>query len=47
MITTTVVGSYPQPNWLIDREKLGSKVPRVRAPEIWRIPAAFLEQAQD
>ena len=47
MITTTVVGSYPQPNWLIDRDKLGSKVPRVRAPEIWRIPREFLEQAQD
>jgi 5-methyltetrahydropteroyltriglutamate--homocysteine methyltransferase len=47
MITTTVVGSYPQPNWLIDRDKLGSKVPRVRAPDIWRIPAEFLEQAQD
>jgi 5-methyltetrahydropteroyltriglutamate--homocysteine methyltransferase len=42
-----VVGSYPQPNWLIDREKLGSKVPRVRAPEIWRIPPEHLEQAQD
>src|SRR5205807_10433339 len=47
MITTTVVGSYPQPNWLIDRGKLGSKVPRVRAPEIWRVAPEFLEQAQD
>jgi 5-methyltetrahydropteroyltriglutamate--homocysteine methyltransferase len=47
MIETTVVGSYPQPNWLIDRERLGSKVPRVRAPEIWRIAPALLEQAQD
>ncbi|MFN2646750.1 MAG: hypothetical protein ABR570_17315 [Burkholderiales bacterium] len=47
MITTTVVGSYPQPNWLIDRAKLGSKVPRVRAPEIWRVSAEHLEQAQD
>src|SRR4051794_2742426 len=47
MITTTVVGSYPQPNWLIDRGKLGSKVPRVRAPEIWRLAPQFLEQAQD
>ena len=47
MIETTVVGSYPQPGWLIDREKLGSKVPRVRAPEIWRIPREFLEEAQD
>jgi 5-methyltetrahydropteroyltriglutamate--homocysteine methyltransferase len=47
MIETTVVGSYPQPNWLIDRDKLGSKVPRVRAPEIWRIAERFLEEAQD
>jgi 5-methyltetrahydropteroyltriglutamate--homocysteine methyltransferase len=47
ILATTVVGSYPQPNWLIDRAKLGSKVPRVRAPEIWRIEQAFLEEAQD
>jgi len=42
-----VVGSYPQPEWLIDRAKLGSKVPRVREPDLWRIPQAFLEEAQD
>ena len=47
MITTTVVGSYPQPNWLIERSRLGSKVPRVRAPEIWRVAPEYLEQAQD
>ena len=47
LLPTTVVGSYPQPNWLIDRARLGSKVPRVRAPEIWRIAPQFLEQAQD
>jgi 5-methyltetrahydropteroyltriglutamate--homocysteine methyltransferase len=47
MIETTVVGSYPQPSWLIDRDKLGSKVPRVRAPEIWRIAPELLEEAQD
>jgi 5-methyltetrahydropteroyltriglutamate--homocysteine methyltransferase len=47
LLTTTVVGSYPQPHWLIDRAKLGSKVPRVRAPEIWRVAPEFLEQAQD
>src|SRR5436305_5912500 len=47
LLPTTVVGSYPQPNWLIDRAKLGSKVPRVRAPEIWRIAPPFLEEAQD
>ncbi len=48
LIPTTVVGSYPQPDWLIDRallEKHG--VPRVHAPEIWRIPAAHLAEAQD
>ncbi len=47
LLPTTVVGSYPQPNWLIDRERLGSKVPRVRAPEIWRISGEHLQQAQD
>jgi 5-methyltetrahydropteroyltriglutamate--homocysteine methyltransferase len=47
VLATTVVGSYPQPNWLIDRARLGSKVPRVREPEIWRIEPEFLEQAQD
>jgi 5-methyltetrahydropteroyltriglutamate--homocysteine methyltransferase len=47
VLPTTVVGSYPQPNWLIDRAKLGSKVPRVRAPEIWRVAREHLEQAQD
>jgi 5-methyltetrahydropteroyltriglutamate--homocysteine methyltransferase len=47
LLPTTVVGSYPQPAWLIDRAALGSKVPRVRAPEIWRIDEAFLEEAQD
>ena len=41
------MGSYPQPGWLIDRAKLGSKVPRVRAPEIWRIAPEHLEEAQD
>ncbi|HKU45519.1 MAG TPA: hypothetical protein VJQ58_01450 [Burkholderiales bacterium] len=47
LIPTTVVGSYPQPAWLIDRAALGSKVPRVRMPEIWRIEKTFLEEAQD
>jgi 5-methyltetrahydropteroyltriglutamate--homocysteine methyltransferase len=46
-LVTTVVGSYPQPGWLVDRAQLGSKVPRVRAPEIWKIDRAFLEEAQD
>jgi 5-methyltetrahydropteroyltriglutamate--homocysteine methyltransferase len=48
MIPTTVIGSYPQPDWLIDRERLrGSLPPRVRAQELWRVPEAYLAQAQD
>jgi 5-methyltetrahydropteroyltriglutamate--homocysteine methyltransferase len=48
MLVTTVVGSYPQPDWLIDRERLGDRLPpRVRARELWRIPEPLLEQAQD
>jgi 5-methyltetrahydropteroyltriglutamate--homocysteine methyltransferase len=47
LLPTTVVGSYPQPDWLIDREKLGAKVPRIRLPEIWRVDAAKLAEAQD
>ena len=47
-LTTTVVGSYPQPEWLIDRERLGDRLPpRVRAEELWRVPAPFLDEAQD
>src|SRR6184192_2485953 len=47
-ISTTVVGSYPQPDWLIDRERLGSRLPpRVRARELWRVSEDLLEQAQD
>jgi 5-methyltetrahydropteroyltriglutamate--homocysteine methyltransferase len=47
VIPSTVVGSYPQPGWLVDRAKLGAKVPRVRAPEIWRVEQSLLEEAQD
>jgi 5-methyltetrahydropteroyltriglutamate--homocysteine methyltransferase len=47
ILETTVVGSYPQPNWLIHRDRLGSKVPRVRAPEIWKVGEQDLEEAQD
>jgi 5-methyltetrahydropteroyltriglutamate--homocysteine methyltransferase len=47
-LTTSVVGSYPQPDWLIDRDALGShSVPRVRVSEAWRIAEPFLEEAQD
>ena len=48
LLVTTVVGSYPQPGWLIDRERLGERLPpRVRAQELWRVPEPFLEEAQD
>ncbi|HLW69405.1 MAG TPA: cobalamin-independent methionine synthase II family protein [Candidatus Binataceae bacterium] len=48
LIPTTVVGSYPQPDWLVDRENLKKRVPaRVRATELWRVPEPWLEQAQD
>jgi 5-methyltetrahydropteroyltriglutamate--homocysteine methyltransferase len=47
-LVTTVVGSYPQPEWLIDRERLGERLPpRVRAKELWRVLEPFLEEAQD
>ncbi|HEX6996765.1 MAG TPA: 5-methyltetrahydropteroyltriglutamate--homocysteine methyltransferase [Gammaproteobacteria bacterium] len=47
MIETTVVGSYPQPDWLIDRSRLAGKVPRVRDPALWRVPPERLAAAQD
>src|ERR1700756_3603031 len=48
LLPTTVVGSYPQPDWLIDRQKLtDAGVPRVRAREVWRVAPEVLEQAQD
>jgi 5-methyltetrahydropteroyltriglutamate--homocysteine methyltransferase len=48
LIPTTVVGSYPQPDWLVDRAALGSRLPpRTRAREIWKVAPEVLEQAQD
>jgi 5-methyltetrahydropteroyltriglutamate--homocysteine methyltransferase len=45
---TSLVGSYAQPEWLIDRQRLGDRFPpRVRARELWRVDPAFLEEAQD
>ena len=45
---TTVVGSYPQPDWLIDREALANAgVPRVRRAGLWRVSDEYLEAAQD
>src|SRR5664279_3111729 len=47
-IPTSLVGSYPQPGWLIDRERLGKRLPpRVRAQELWRIDPQWLSEAQD
>ena len=48
LFPTTIVGSYPQPEWLIDRQQLTARLPpRVRARDLWRIPEPWLRQAQD
>src|SRR6266581_4235888 len=48
LFPTTLVGSYPQPEWLIDRARLAGRFPpRVRARELWRIPEPYLGEAQD
>jgi len=48
LLPTSLVGSYPQPEWLIDRQKLAHRMPpRVRAQELWRVAPEWLEQAQD
>ena len=48
LFPTTLVGSYPQPEWLIDRRKLAGRFPpRVRAKELWRIPEPWLDEAQN
>src|SRR6201989_242882 len=48
VLPTTLVGSYPQPDWLIDRAKLAGRFPpRVRAKELWRVAPEYLEAAQD
>jgi 5-methyltetrahydropteroyltriglutamate--homocysteine methyltransferase len=48
LLPTSLVGSYPQPDWLIDRQKLAGRFPpRVRVRELWRVPPEWLEQAQD
>ncbi len=48
MVRTSLVGSYPQPEWLIDRERLRARLPpRLRARELWRIDPQWLEEAQD
>jgi 5-methyltetrahydropteroyltriglutamate--homocysteine methyltransferase len=48
VIPTSLVGSYAQPNWLIDRDRLRDRFPpRVRALELWRVDPSYLEEAQD
>jgi 5-methyltetrahydropteroyltriglutamate--homocysteine methyltransferase len=48
LFPTTLVGSYPQPDWLIDRQRLAGRFPpRVRVLELWRVPQSLLQQAQD
>lgn len=47
LLPTTVVGSYPQPDWLVDRALLAKGVPRTRVHEMWRVAPELLEQAQD
>src|SRR2546422_10913018 len=48
LFPTTLVGSYPQPEWLIDRKRLAGRFPpRVRARELWKIPEADLAEAQN
>ncbi len=47
VLPTTVVGSYPQPDWLVNRQMLSKVVPRTRMKDLWRVDDEFLEQAQD
>src|SRR5258707_14136862 len=47
LLLTTVVASYPQPEWLVDRAMLFKSVPRTRMHAMWRLPAEHLEEAQD
>jgi 5-methyltetrahydropteroyltriglutamate--homocysteine methyltransferase len=47
LLPTTVVGSYPQPDWLVDRAMLKTGVPRVRMQALWRVAQSYLAQAQD
>src|SRR5438128_6006260 len=48
LLPTSLVGSYPQPEWLIDRQKLAGRFPpRTRATDLWRVAPEFLEEAQD
>src|ERR1700722_19834006 len=47
LLPTSLVGSYPQPDWLIDRARLSKQVPRARADDLWLVPSEQLAAAQD
>src|SRR5919108_3080008 len=48
LLPTSLVGSYAQPEWLVDRKKLAGRFPpRTRAKELWRVALEFLDEAQD
>ncbi len=47
LLPTTLVGSYPQPEWLIDRAKLSKMVPRVKMDDLWLVAPDQLEAKQD
>ena len=47
LLPTSLVGSYPQPEWLIDQARLSTQVPRVRADDLWRVAPELLEAAQN
>jgi 5-methyltetrahydropteroyltriglutamate--homocysteine methyltransferase len=47
LLPTSLVGSYPQPEWLIDRARLSKQVPRARADDLWLVAPDKLEAAQD
>jgi len=48
LLPTTLVGSYAQPDWLINRDMLSKRMPpRVRAAELWRVPLEWLERMED
>ena len=47
LLPTTVVGSYPQPDWLVNRAMVQKNIPRVRAPDLWRVAEPYLQDAQD
>src|ERR1700739_4465800 len=46
LLPTAVVGSYPQPEWLVDRAMLSKSVPRTRMHDMWRVPGQHMEEAQ-